>query len=125
MTTPATPATLRLLSAFHYESARANLGYARVLRRFGAEAAAASAILRARESRRLARAARSHPDTEHRRCSTPECPNFVPLGGEGFPELCAECLKEGDRSPATPPRKIAALCPACRGVGLVHNCRPR
>jgi hypothetical protein len=51
--------TRRLLSSFHYESARANLGYARVLRRFGDEHAAALAILRARESRRRARAARS------------------------------------------------------------------
>ena len=88
-----TPATLRLLSAFHYESARANLGYARVLRRFGAEAAAASAILRARESRRLARAARSHP-------------RVVPT----------------DIEVTTP---YSGGCPACRGVGLVHNCRPR
>jgi len=33
-------------------------------------------------------------EKERPRCDTPGCNNEIPLGGEGYPEICPKCLEE-------------------------------
>jgi hypothetical protein len=53
-------------------------------------------------------------------CDTPGCGKPIPVGGEGHPEICPDCLREEAR-PRTPAELIAAECDAIKAMLLKKN----